>query len=322
MLSWAEGTRDSRGGPDDSRLETRACHCPHVPGQHGVVRRGGSNSRCKVATGCGPHVHARTDPNERICQGHTLGAPRRGGSYRDKGRVGAVVPKAMLDGHDLKGKVPGLEAAVENNLGQLGRVLEAAVKTDLDPTIRLETQASQAYFRPRNDKIAQTQTEPPKNNQPESSFGCHHVVCAFILHCPTGRGTYSSPALRQPDGSAPWHSPPPACLAPSLRPSLRASHNLPASHRRHSVKLPAPQLVHITCKPIRLPGLPAVNLNAGSTSWFVLSLMLCTIHLQSKVPRRKSAGQTQTSGTRHPYSHAGAPARRGAVDNIAAHLDE
>jgi hypothetical protein len=71
------------------------------------------------------------------------------------------------------------------------------VKTDLDPTIRLETQASEAHYRPRNDKIAQTQTKPPKNNQPESSLGCHHVVCALILHCPTGEPTRLLPSGSQ-----------------------------------------------------------------------------------------------------------------------------
>jgi hypothetical protein len=112
-------SKEPRGGPDDSTLETRACHCPHVPGQHGVVRRGGSNSRCK-ATGDGLRSpRPREDGPEGTDLPKPLGAPRWGGSYRDKGRVGAVVPKANVDGHDLKGMGPGLEAAVEADLGQV-----------------------------------------------------------------------------------------------------------------------------------------------------------------------------------------------------------
>jgi hypothetical protein len=151
------------------------------------------------------------------------------------------------------------------------------VKTDLDPTLRLETQASQAYFRPRNDKIAQTQTKPPKNNQPESSFGCHHVVLALALLCSTGE-----PTRLLPSGS-------PMVQRPGIR------RRQPAWLSRcdhHSITLPPPHLVPMTRrKLIRLSGLPVVKLNAGSASWFVLSLMFCTIPLQFNPPAVQGAAQ-------------------------------
>jgi hypothetical protein len=115
-----------------------------------------------------------------------LGAPRRSGSYRDKGKV---------DGHDLKGKVPGLEAAVETDLSQVADYWRRREdRPQSDHTARNTSERSTLSSKKRQNSTNPNQT--PRNNQPESSFGCHHVVRALDLLCST-----RAPSRLLPSGS-------------------------------------------------------------------------------------------------------------------------